>query len=114
MLIEKKELSINEVAVLRLVTGEELVGKVVATSANDITITKPVILQMQMISAKEAGIGFAPFMVGAEEAGRYTFPHEKLVLLPMKARKDIANNYLKATTGLEMPPGAGTSSGLVL
>jgi hypothetical protein len=68
MLIEKKELSVNDVAVIRLVTGEELVGKVVAVSANDITITKPVILQMQMISAKEAGIGFAPFMVGADEA----------------------------------------------
>jgi hypothetical protein len=113
MLIEKKELSVNDVAVIRLVTGEELVGKVVAASASDITITKPVILQMQMINPKEAGIGFAPFMVGAEEAGRYTFPHDKLVLLPMKARQDIAINYLKATTGLTMPPGANTASGLI-
>lgn len=107
MLIQKKDLSINDVAVIRLITGEELVGKVTAVSATDITITKPVILQMQMINPKEAGIGFAPFMVGAEEAGHYTFPHDKLVLLPMKARQDIATNYLKATTSLQMPSNPG-------
>lgn len=109
MLIDKKDVSVGEVAALRLTTGEELVGKVLDLTSTAITLSKPVIIQMQMVSQTQAGIGFAPFMVSVDEDSKFTILLAKLVCAPMKARKDIAGNYLKATTGLEIPTG-----GLVL
>lgn len=105
MLIDKKDL-VGGVAALRLTTGEEIVGKVVEQTAHAISVTKPVLLQMQMVSQTQAGIGFAPFMVGVDEDNVFVIPLDKLVVAPMRARKDIVANYTKATTGLQIP-GAG-------
>lgn len=117
MLIEKKAVSPNDIVVFRILTGEEIIGKVVSLNeanggeSREITVARPIVLQMQMVAPNQAGIAFAPFMVGAEEDGKYTFSYAKLLLKPMAARKDVANNYLKATTGLEMP-GLSSLSGI--
>jgi hypothetical protein len=106
--IEKKDsVAIGEVAALRLVTGEEIIGKVVENSIGSITLTKPVVLQMQMVAPNQAGIGFAPFMVGTDEDSRFTIGLDKLIVHPMKARKDIAANYTQATTGIAVPQAPG-------
>lgn len=113
MLIEKKEHGLvpNDIVVTRLVTGEELVGKLIesydALKSDFLVLTKPVLLQMQMISAQQAGIGFAPFMVGVDEDGRFAIGTDKLLVQPMRARKELAANYTQATTGLTIPATPG-------
>lgn len=102
MLIEKK-LAEGDIIAFRLVSGDELIGKLVKSDAQGYHITKPIALQMQMVAPQQAGIGFAPFMVGADEDGPFCFPLEKMLTHPVKAREDIKASYVKATTGIEIP-----------
>lgn len=105
MLIQKKEtVAVGDVAAIKLVSGDEVVGRVVAVESDKITLTKPVILQMQMVSPTDARLAFAPIMAGAAEEGNYTFEYRQCLILPLKARQDVAGGYLKATTGLETAP----------
>lgn len=98
-----KKPSTGEVVVFKLVSGEEVVGKVTDITADAVTITKPILLVAQMMPNGQAALNFAPFMVGAEEAGNYRFNLDRLVCGPMTPRQDISSNYLKATTGLDIP-----------
>jgi hypothetical protein len=90
----------GKTVVLRLVTGEELVGRVHSVDEKTISITKPIAIQMRMVSAQEAGLGFAPFMGAVDEDSIFTFSFDRLVVAPMAPREDIDNSYLHATTGL--------------
>jgi hypothetical protein len=103
----KEEVKVGDVASLRLMTGEEIIGKVVATDGYSITITKPIAVQVRMVGQGQAAIAFDPFMVSVEEEGEFTFAQTALSLQPKKARADIQANYLKATTGLDVPPPQG-------
>lgn len=58
---------------------------------------------MQMLSSQQAGIGFAPYMVTVEEDGDFTFRLNTLLGNPMKVRADMSANYIKMTTGLDVP-----------
>lgn len=114
MLIEKRAtVAANDIVALRLVTGEELIAKAtvveVTESGGTIVVTKPVVVQMQMISAQQAGIGFAPFMVSVDEDSAFTFTFDKLALKPLKASADMTKRYIQMTTGIEIP-----KSGLVV
>lgn len=104
----KEEVKVGDVAALRLVTGEEIIGKVSAYDGYTISISKPVQIQIQMVAPNQAGITFAPFMVSVEEDGDFSFViASSLSLLPKKARADLTANYLKATTGLDIPATPG-------
>lgn len=108
MLIQKKEtLNPGDVAAIKLVSGEEVIGRIVALESDKITLTKPVILQMQMVGPNDARLGFAPIMAGAPEDGNFTFEFRQCLILPMKARQDVSGGYLQATTGLVQAPAGG-------
>lgn len=107
MLMERN-VAPNDVVTLRLVTGEEIIAKLLEETASSIVISKPVVVQMQMVSAQQAGIGFLPFMVSVDEDTKFTLPVDKLVVRPVKSRKDIQAQYIKMTTGLDVP-----TSGLI-
>jgi len=105
MLIEKKEtISTNDIISFRLISGEELLAKVAALDYVSITVSKPVVVQMHMVSQSQAGLGFAPFMATAdEETTKFRFERTKLIADPIKPRKDIVAQYVKMTTGLDIP-----------
>lgn len=114
MIIEKKNtVATGDIIGFRVVTGEELIGKVVSVDDKSVTVTRPVVIQMQMVAPNQAGIAFAPFMVTAEEDGQFTIAFDKMLTMPFKARRDIAANYYKATTGIDLPNSAPTASGLL-
>ena len=111
MLIEKKPtVAVNDTISFRLTTGEEIIGKLTALEDNAITVSKPIIAQMQMVAPNQAALAFAPFMATADEdMTRFRFERAHLVCDPIKPRKDISAQYVKMTTGLEIPA-AGASS----
>ena len=106
MLIEKKDtVAVNDTISFRLNTGDEVLAKLVAIDEDSITVTKPVIVQMQMLSATEAGLGFAPFMASSDDStAKFRFNRDRLVVDPIKPRQDIAAQYVKMTTGITLPP----------
>lgn len=106
MLIQNKSLQIGDVANIRLTNGEEIIGKLVAEESTTITLTKPILLVAQMMPNGQAALQFAPFMVGSDEDSKYVFSRAAFSVAPMKARKEIADNYLQATSSI-VPAGAG-------
>ncbi len=106
MLIQNKSLQVGDVANIRLTNGEEVIGKLVADEATTLTLTKPILLVAQMMPNGQAALQFAPFMVGTDEDNKYVFQRSSLSVAPMKARKEIADNYLSATSSI-VPAGNG-------
>lgn len=107
LLQNKSPTAAGEIVAIKISTGEEIVGRLVDTGDKPgVTISKPIIVQLQMVRPGEAAIGFQPFMLSRDDDGEYTFSDAAIVVGPSKARDDIRTNYLKATTGLEIPTGS--------
>jgi hypothetical protein len=105
MLIEKKDtVAENDVVCFRVLTGEEIIGKLISQDDASVTLTKPIVAQLAMIGPNEARLGFGPFMATIDEdKARVRFERSKLLTDPLKARKDIAAQYTQMTTGLAVP-----------
>lgn len=105
MLIEKKDgIAVNDTVAFRLSTGEEIIAKLTAQDEASITVSKPVIVQMQMVSQTEARLGFLPFMLSGDEATtKFRISRDRLVTDPFKPRADVGSQYVKMTTGLDIP-----------
>lgn len=102
----KKQPAANDVVAFKLVNGEEIVGKIVNTTAEVITVAKPVVVQLHGLQGGQAGIGFAPYSLAADDAGEFSYYRSQVLASPVLARSDIAAAYLKATTGLEIAEGS--------
>lgn len=107
MLIERNDApAINDIVAFRLISGEEVVGKLVAQSSATLTLTRPVAIAMQMVSPSQAQLSFAPFMTAAADDGRVVFSQTALATQPMHPRRDVMASYIKATAGIEVPDAA--------
>jgi hypothetical protein len=113
MLIEKKPtIAVNDTISFRLTTGDEILAKLTAMDDSSITVSKPVIVQMQMVSPTQAGLGFAPFMATADDtSAKYRFERKNIICDPIKPRQDIGLQYIKMTTGIEI---ASAAPGLIV
>lgn len=105
MLIEKRlPLTSGDYVALRLVSGEEIVGKIVDINDTKITITKPILIQLQMVSPTQAGVGFAPYTAAVDEDARFVFSLSNLAHYPLPPSEQIKRNYISATSSLEIAP----------
>lgn len=100
MIIEKKP-EANDIVALKLQTSEEVVGKLFSETATDITLTKPLTAH-QVQHENGFGVVFGPFMPAAN-AERVTFKKSALVCDVLKTRPEIRSQYVKITSGLEIP-----------
>ncbi|RYD54688.1 MAG: hypothetical protein EOP83_21970 [Verrucomicrobiaceae bacterium] len=111
MLIENKALSVNDIATVRLVSGEEIVGRVTAIRDSSITITKPVHVLARMVQQDDGSVGaqiqFAPFMYSVAEAASFEFDFKKLALAPIKTNTDVATSYRAMTSDIVQPKAPG-------
>jgi hypothetical protein len=110
MLIQTKPDLIGKIVAFRLGNGEEVVGKLTVETTTTITLAKPIAVHLQMMQQGGAAISFAPFGLARDDDSDATFITGNLMTLPAQARDDIRANYLKATTGLDIPTSGQTSS----
>ncbi len=101
MLLEKK-VQVGDIIALKLVSGNELIAKLVSASEYVMIISKPIELGM----AAGGGVGFGPFMLGAPEEVQMTIDKSMIVTF-VKARKEIKDAYIESTSGI-VPVGAGS------
>jgi len=106
MLLEKQA-KVNDVVAVRLVSGEEIVGRLTSTSDTAIVIAKPLVLGMrQMQNPKsgeiETGMAFAPFMLSLAEEDGITLQASNIVT-KIKARQAISDSYIQQTSSIELP-----------
>jgi hypothetical protein len=101
MIIEKP-VAEGDVVALKLITGDEVVGKLVTSSALDITLSRPLTAH-QVQTDTGIGIMFGPFM-SAGEAEKVKLLKSACITDIVKARAEIRTKYISLTTGLDVPP----------
>lgn len=100
----------SEVRVLKLVTGEELVGNIV-TNADSYNIKDPLIIFVQT-DGQLGMMHFAPYM---NLDGDFTI-NKAHVVYSMPPSRGLKNSFIEATTGVKVTktPIPQTKPGLVL
>jgi len=99
MLMEQKP-KIGKIVAVKLISGDEIVGKIEVLNAKEIVISKPI-----AIGISQQGVGFAPFMLSASEDAPLTFKLEQVITYTL-AREEIKNAYIQSTSGIT-PAGSG-------
>ena len=92
----------NDVKVLKLITGEEVIARVTEEENNLITLEKPMTLQMIPPNTSTGQMGFAlvPWMKAAKNK-KVTISIEH-ILTEDEASEQTEKNYLQLVTGLSL------------
>lgn len=96
MLISKG-LANNEVMTLKMVTGEELLARLVSTETDHYVVTKPLSI---VISAK--GIGLQQWLFTVEPGQNVKINKDKVIIIE-PTDTQMAKQYIAGTTGLTVP-----------
>ena len=91
----------NDVKVLKLITGEEVIARVSRESSNLLILDRPMILQM-MPANQQGQVGFAivPWlMAGNSEKITISIEH---ILAEDVVKSEVEKNYLANVTGLTL------------
>ena len=87
----------GDIISIKLVTGEEVVAKFEEETDTDITVNKPMSLQVG-----PQGVGISQFMLTMDMDSKVTISKQNcLVIVP--TRKEMSDQYIQGTTGLAMP-----------
>ena len=92
----------NDVKVLKLITGEEVIARVSEEHSNLLTLEKPMTLQMMPPNTSTGQVGFAivPWIKAAKN-DNVTISIEH-VLVTDEASNQTEKNYLQVITGLSL------------
>jgi hypothetical protein len=92
----------NDVKVLKLITGEEVIARVTEEHNDLLTLEKPMTLQMMPPNTSTGQVGFAlvPWIKAAKN-DKTTISIEH-VLVTDEASKQTETNYLQVITGLSL------------
>lgn len=85
----------NDIITLKLVTGEEVITKLVSVNDNSYVVSKPLVLS---ISAQ--GPAMTPLLLTADLDGDINLPKQTIIAVA-KTEKTTANQYIKGTTGIQ-------------
>ena len=104
----KKPAAVGDVVTFRISSGEEVIGKWMSDDGDSIVIDKPISITLQMHQSGQAGLSFVPFMLSFDDSGKLTFYKNNIVTAPVVTRKDVATNYISATSSIvQAAPGSG-------
>jgi len=92
-------MNMSEVKILRLTSGEELIGKVTQSEEYAYNIKKPYIL----IPMGQGQIGFAPYMPYTKAEDGIEIPHIH-VMFALQPMIEMENQYTSAISGLVTAP----------
>ena len=92
----------NDVKVLKLITGEELIARVIEEKNNLITLEKPMILQMMAPDRTTGQIPFAlvPWMKAAKN--EKVIISTEHIIAEDEGSEQTQKNYLQLVTGLSL------------
>lgn len=101
MLLEKSKFSEGDVVSLKLLNGEEVIGKYVKEDMTSYTLNKPLMLAMS-----KQGPAMMPLMMTVNPDKDFTI-NKTAVILHGETVKEIADQYVYQTTGIQ-PVSAGS------
>lgn len=95
--------NVGDIVVLKLITSEELIAKVVELNQDIIKISKPVVLSLAGNPlSKESGLIPMPWSIAVDENVNLEIKRDKIIFIA-KARKEIINMYLQITSNIVLP-----------
>ena len=95
MLLEKTRFDENDVVTLKLVSGEEVMGKFIKEDDKIVTLEKPLMLAMN-----QKGIGMAPILMTVNTDSKLNF-NKLAVAIMAHSDDEIAKQYTFQTTGIQ-------------
>lgn len=101
MLLEKNGFDEHDVVTLKLISGEEVIGKFVSDSSDVVVLDRPLMLAMS-----QKGIGMAPVLVTVNPESKLRF-NKHAVIVMSKSDDEIGKQYVYQTTGIQ-PVSAGS------
>lgn len=101
MLFEKSKYTQGDIISLKLVSGDEIIGKFADEDMTTITLLKPVMLAMT-----PKGPAMAPVMMTVHPDNDYVI-NKSVILFKGQTVKEIADQYTFQTTGIQ-PVSAGS------
>lgn len=85
----------NDIVTMKLVTGEEIITKLIAIEDSSYKVNKPLVL-----SITPQGPAMTPFLFTAELEGEISLPKHTVIAVA-KTEQTTTNHYIKGTTGIE-------------
>lgn len=101
MLLEKTKFKEGDIISLKLISGEEIIGKYISEDIADIVIKNPVMLAMT-----QKGPAMTPMMITVELDQEFNIA-KSAVILRGNTVKEIADQFTFQTTGIQ-PVSAGS------
>lgn len=86
----------NDTVTVKVLGGEEIIGRLVEQNDTSITLHKPLAIMMG-----PQGFGLGPFVMSAAQATEVVVSKAH-VLTVVKTDKQVADQYVKQTTGIQL------------
>lgn len=106
LISNKKPLGVGDVALVRLPSGEEIIGRVRTSDLATLTLTHTLRIMIQM-GPQGAAVTLLPFMAGADLEAEIAINTTMLAVAPVTPGKDMHDEYLRQTSAIAMPPKGG-------
>jgi hypothetical protein len=104
MLIDKSQaVEINDIVTIKLLSGEEIVGKLVERTIDSVFLAKPIRVVLEPISATQVGLSLLPVLGSVIDTPSVQFPFAGMAIRPLKTGSETRSRYLEITTGLVTP-----------
>jgi hypothetical protein len=100
MLFEKSKFGVNDVVTIKLISGEEALGKFVSEDMMSITLTR-----VLMIAMTGKGPAMAPILMTVDPDKDLTFNKSAITIITA-SDSEIAAQYTTQTTGIAIPKGS--------
>lgn len=94
----------SEIALFKLISGEEVIGTVVSTNETSIELTDTVVIAYHPTGDGKMSAGFAPHMPYAE--GNIHLYHPA-VAFKSQVKEDMLSEYKRIFSGIITPPKQG-------
>jgi hypothetical protein len=95
MLIQKSDYETDDIVTIKLMSGEEVIGKYVKSDDISITLDKPLMLAMS-----QKGIGMAPILMTVNPETTLKF-NKLAVIVQAHSDEEVAKQYIYQTTGIQ-------------
>jgi hypothetical protein len=99
MLIEKS-INANDIVTLKLISGEEIIARVVELDSNTVTITKPLVMNLSMDESGRPAIQMLPFfLLGSNQDSKLQLQRSHIIILTL-SNEGAKSGYIHNTSGL--------------
>ena len=88
------------VITLKLINGDEIIGREVGSTTNSITLDKVFVLRLHQTQDGSVGVGMMPWMIS--EDGEIEFDKRNILAGPFAPPHDMERGYLSQSSGLQL------------